>query len=93
MIDGIGKGPSRLELVRGSTARGASVGRVGERASGPNGSGPASPVAEMASAGAPVDTDKVAAIRAAIAGGRYPVDPDKIAASMLALDLPFSDGQ
>jgi negative regulator of flagellin synthesis FlgM len=42
----------------------------------------------MAASGAPVDSEKVAAIRAAIAEGRYPVDPDKIAEKMLALDLP-----
>jgi negative regulator of flagellin synthesis FlgM len=41
----------------------------------------------MAAAGAPVDADKVAAIRAAIAEGRYPVDPEKIARSMIELDL------
>jgi negative regulator of flagellin synthesis FlgM len=44
----------------------------------------------MASAGAPVDAAKVAAVRAAIAEGRYPVDPAKIADSMLALDMPAS---
>ncbi len=93
MIDGIGKGPSRLELVRGSTARGVSAGRVGDASAGASGAAAASPVAEMASAGAPVDAGKVAAIRAAIAEGRYPVDPQRIADSMLALDLPLFDGQ
>ncbi len=93
MIDGIGKGPSRLELVRGSTARGVSAGRVGDASAGASGAAAASPVAEMASAGAPVDLDKVAAIRAAIAEGRYPVDPDKIAASMLMIDMPLFDGK
>ena len=93
MIDGIGKGPSRLELVRGSTARGVSPGGI-SAASGEAGVlGPQSPSAEMASSGAPVDTDKIAAIRSAIAEGRYPVDPDKIAASMLEVDLPLFDGQ
>jgi len=47
-----------------------------------------SPAAELASSGPPVDVDKIAAIRAAIAEGRYPIDPDAIAASMIALDLP-----
>jgi negative regulator of flagellin synthesis FlgM len=50
-------------------------------------------VAELAAAGPPVDAAKVAAIRAAIAEGRYPVDPDKLAASMLAIDLPLFDGK
>jgi negative regulator of flagellin synthesis FlgM len=47
----------------------------------------------MAAEGAPVDAGKVAAIRAAIAEGRYPVDPDKIAESMLNVDLPLFGGQ
>lgn len=47
----------------------------------------ASPAARMASEGAPVDMDRVAAIKAAIASGNYPVDPAAIADKMLALDL------
>jgi negative regulator of flagellin synthesis FlgM len=38
--------------------------------------------------GPPVDSDKVAAIRSAIAEGRYPVNPARIAEAMLSLDLP-----
>jgi negative regulator of flagellin synthesis FlgM len=94
MIDGIGKaGAGRLELVRGSVERGASVARTGDALSQRNVFGASSPVAEMANAGAPVDAGKVAAIRAAIAEGRYPVDPAKIAARMLELDLPLFDGE
>ncbi|WP_242125194.1 flagellar biosynthesis anti-sigma factor FlgM [Sphingobium sp. Sx8-8] len=48
----------------------------------------ASPVARMAAEGAPVDMDRVAAIKAAIASGNYPVDPAAIADRMIALDLP-----
>jgi negative regulator of flagellin synthesis FlgM len=47
----------------------------------------------MASQGAPVDSAKVAAVRAAIAEGRYPINPDKIAAAMIDLDLPLFDGR
>jgi negative regulator of flagellin synthesis FlgM len=45
----------------------------------------------MASEGAPVDMDKIAAIKAAIASGNYPVDADAIAERMIALDLPAAD--
>ncbi|EQB09787.1 negative regulator of flagellin synthesis FlgM [Sphingobium quisquiliarum P25] len=50
----------------------------------------ASPAARMAAEGAPVDMDRVAAIKAAIASGNYPVDPAAIADKMLALDLPVN---
>jgi negative regulator of flagellin synthesis FlgM len=42
----------------------------------------------MAAEGAPVDIDRIAAIKAAIASGNYPVDANRIADRMLALDLP-----
>jgi negative regulator of flagellin synthesis FlgM len=51
----------------------------------------ASPVARMAAEGAPVDMDRVAAIKSAIASGNYPVDANRIAERMLALDLPSSN--
>lgn len=47
------------------------------------------PAARMAALGAPVDSDRIARIRAAIAAGNYPVDPARIADRMLALDLPL----
>lgn len=53
---------------------GSSAGQVGA---------PVSPAADMAAQGAPVDGGKVAAIKAAIAEGRYPVDPAKIADAIL----------
>lgn len=50
-----------------------------------------SPAARMAAEGAPVDMDKIAAIKSAIASGNYPVNPDAIAERMLELDLPAKD--
>ncbi len=44
---------------------------------------PVSPAADMAAQGVPVDGAKVAAIKAAIAEGRYPVDPAKLADAMI----------
>jgi negative regulator of flagellin synthesis FlgM len=47
----------------------------------------ATPIRAMAGDGAPVDFDKVLAIKEAIAAGKYPVDADKIAERMITLDL------
>lgn len=47
----------------------------------------ATPIARMAAEGAPVDFDRIAAIKEAIAAGKYPVDAEKIADRMIALDL------
>lgn len=90
MINGIGKtGPGRLELVRGSVERAGSAAKAGDASVQRQAAGASSLVSDIASAGAPVDASKVAAIRAAIAEGRYPVDAAKIAQSMLDLDLPM----
>ncbi|WP_176596697.1 MULTISPECIES: flagellar biosynthesis anti-sigma factor FlgM [Sphingobium] len=69
----------------GKTTRSAATGST---ASASASAGSASPAARMAAEGAPVDMDRVAAIKAAIASGNYPVDPAAIADRMLALDLP-----
>lgn len=47
-----------------------------------------SPAARMAAQGAPLDMDKIGAIKAAIASGNYPVDAEAIAQKMIDLDLP-----
>lgn len=47
------------------------------------------PAARMAAQGAPIDLDRIARIKQAIASGNYPVDPEKIAEKMLDLDLPL----
>jgi len=92
MINGIGKaGAGRLELVRNSTERGASVEKAGSSTAQREISGSFSLASQMA-AGAPINAEKIAAVRAAIAEGRYPVDPQKIAARMMELDLPLFDG-
>lgn len=48
----------------------------------------ATPAARVAAQGAPVDLEKIARIKEAIASGNYPVDAEKIADSMVELDLP-----
>ena len=87
MIDGVGKsGPGSIDLGRAEKGGApAPVASAGIR----SGEGPVeSAVLGLVSGGAPVDGAKVAAIRAAIAQGRYPVDADRIAGRMIALDLP-----
>lgn len=94
MIDGIGKaGAGRLELVRSSAERSAPAATVADATSRRPLGSPLSPAASMSAEGPPIDGSKVAAIRQAIAEGRYPVDPDKIAGSMIALDLPGSKSE
>ncbi len=87
MIDSVGKGgPGPIDLGRAEKGNGTAP----VAATGPRGAdGPVqSAVFGLVSGGAPIDSFKVAAIRAAIAEGRYPVDADRIAESMIALDLP-----
>jgi len=90
MIKSVGQNISAaIEAARlkegGKTARASSVGSAATSASS---AGSASPAARMAAEGAPIDMDRVAAIKAAITSGNYPVDPAAIADRMLALDLP-----
>ena len=90
MIKSVGQNISAaIEAARlkegGRTTRASSTGSATTSASS---TGSASPAARMAAEGAPVDMDRVAAIKAAIASGNYPVDPTAIADRMLALDLP-----
>lgn len=89
MIDGVGNsGAGRIELKRTALEAGSPVAQVGAAAERPGGAPAGNAIADLVAAGPPVDSAKVAAIRAAIAEGRYPVDPLKIAERMIALDLP-----
>ena len=87
MIDGVGKGGAgRIDIARQD--KGAPIGAA--RGAGPRAAEGAvkSDVLELVSGGAPVDTSKVEAVRAAIREGRYPVDANRIAIRMLDVDLP-----
>ena len=87
MIDGVGKtGPGRIDVVRPD--QNAPVAAIGSTNVRSRDGTVTSAVFELVQSGPPVDSAKVAAIRTAIAEGRYPVDPQTIAARMLALDLP-----
>ena len=88
MIDGVGKaGRGQVEVARTPVEGGAPVGPAQDAAVRGR-PGVESSVFELVSSGPPVDAGKVAALRAAIAEGRYPIDPDRIAERMIALDLP-----
>jgi len=92
MINGIGStGKGRIDGTRTDPAlRGAAAAAVSPLATETAKiEKPSNPAADLAALGAPVDAQKVADIRAAIAEGRYPVDPKAIAEKMLALDLPL----
>jgi negative regulator of flagellin synthesis FlgM len=90
MINGIGStGTGRADPVRADTVqRGAPAAKVALARDDTGVAAPLNPAAELAASGPPVDADKVAAIRAAIAEGRYPIDPQAIARKMIELDLP-----
>ena len=89
MIDGIGKlGQGRIDALRGSVEGSPSVAAANDSVVRGRRGAIESSVFELVAGGPPVDSAKVAAIRAAIAEGRYPVDPEKIAERMLALDFP-----
>jgi negative regulator of flagellin synthesis FlgM len=87
MIDGVGKsGTGRIDV-----SRGAGQSALVDRAAGAPGSrqgAVASAVFSLVAEGPPVDSAKVAQLRAAIAEGRYRVDAEQIAERMIALDLP-----
>ncbi|MEA3388269.1 flagellar biosynthesis anti-sigma factor FlgM [Sphingobium sp. CCH11-B1] len=89
MINSVGQGISSAiganSLRESGKTRASAVGGSSLSASA---SASASPAARMAAEGAPVDLDRIAQIKAAIASGNYPVDPDAIAERMIALDLP-----
>lgn len=74
------------KLREGGKAKAAD--RIGQgNAASAAASSSATPIARMAAEGAPIDLDRVAAIKQAIAQGNYPVDADKIAERMIDLDL------
>lgn len=89
MINPIGKpGRNPVEISRTSVDGQAPVGAAQDAAACGKPGGVESSLFELVAGGAPIDSEKVAAIRAAIAEGRYKVDADRIAERMIALDLP-----
>ena len=85
MIKGLGNmQPGGLGAPRVAVDRTASAAKVaGEDV---RSTAPFSTAAELAAKGPPVEAAKVAAIKAAIAEGRYPIEPARIAQGMIAFD-------
>lgn len=81
-------GDSKTGRVGGTpiaAERTAAPAKTGDNAGKAEAGASVSTVAEMVAKGPPVDAAKVAAIKAAIAQGRYPVDSIRIAEGMIAL--------
>jgi negative regulator of flagellin synthesis FlgM len=88
MINGVGSSsPTRI----GQTVDNGKIGAtpdVAAPAATKNDAQPMTLITALAEAGPPIDSDKINAIRAAIAQGRYPIDPKAIARRMVEFDLP-----
>lgn len=89
MINGIGPANrARIESAREGVAAKVAPAATQNIKDDTLSTGERSLVAALAKAGPPIDSEKIAAIRAAIAQGRYPIDASVIAGKMLELDLP-----
>lgn len=89
MIKGIGQTPaSRVELGRTpATTDGKPVSRTEAMGRALGTDTESSAIATIVAAGPPVDTDKVARIKAQIADGSYAINPRAIADKMIQHDL------
>ena len=95
MVEPIGQArASALNSIKlREVAKGQASSSAGLDAGAPEMAETQSPATRMAAEGAPVDSAKVAEIKAAIASGNYPVDPEKIAEKMIDLDLPGKESR
>lgn len=90
MINGVGPAsPTRIGQVKDEKVAAAAPAGAAEAIDSAPVAAP-SLVAALAEAGPPINSEKIEAIRQAIAAGRYPLDAKAIAAKMVALDLPRS---
>lgn len=87
MINGIGSTTNALLGTQLGGAKGADAAARAGTAARPGQMSASTLMAQMAAEGAPIETDRVAAIRAAIKAGTYTADPEAIAAKMVSLDV------
>lgn len=86
MINGIGSSTGALlGTALGGTRGSEAIARTGTAKSG--GMTASTIMAQMAADGAPIEMDRVNALKAAIKAGTYTADPDAIAGKMIAGDL------
>ena len=85
MISGIGNSLSGITTGIGGKPGAVSVGST--NAGQARAASALSTVATIVSEGAPIDTDRVAALRAAIKAGSYRPDASAIASKMIEVDL------
>lgn len=88
MINGVGPAsPTRIGQVKDDKVGAVTPAKPVDASSETLAMAP-SLVTALAEAGPPVNSEKIRAIRQAIASGQYPIDAKAIAAKMIALDLP-----
>ncbi len=88
MINGVGPTvPTRIGQAQDSVKVGVTAETNAVSTDKTDTSKPLTVATAMAEA-APLDKEKIAAIRSAIAQGRYPLDAKAIAQKMISLDLP-----
>lgn len=88
MLNSIGSSTSSaISAQRGAASKPGDVAGARADTAAASGQAVATTVGRLVAEGPPVETDRVAALRAAIRGGTYKADPDAIAAKMIATDL------
>lgn len=89
MINSIGSsGTSLSGIGTGAAQRGDAAAKIAKPTTSVEDRGAVSTtVSQMAAEGAPIDTDRVSALKAAIKAGTYKADPQAISRAMISGDL------
>ncbi|MDB5738075.1 MAG: flagellar biosynthesis anti-sigma factor FlgM [Sphingomonas bacterium] len=89
MINGIGlsTGSTIGTTHQTGTQGAATVGRIGNTAAREDSAQVSNTITQMAAQGAPIDSGRIEALRAAIKSGSYRIDPQAIAGRMIDTDL------
>jgi negative regulator of flagellin synthesis FlgM len=92
MINGISSsiGGGLSGIGQTSTQKGEAVQRAKPSVAQEDRAAVTTTIGQIAAGGAPIDTDRVSALRAAIRAGTYRADPQAIAQKMISSDLGTS---